>query len=108
MTNIGIGLASFAAILCGALMGRFAAHRLPRPYLGAETQSAVTVSVAVIATLAALVLGLMISAANTSFSTRTDEVRQLSLHHIRMDRNLRRYGPEGDDARAKLGAWATV
>src|SRR4051794_25391601 len=108
MTNIGIGLTSFAAILCGALIGRFAAHRLPRPYLGAETQSAVTVSVAVIATLAALVLGLMISAANTSFSARTDEIRQLSLQLIRMDRNLRRYGPEAVDARAKVRAWATI
>jgi hypothetical protein len=48
----------------------------------------------------------MISAANTSFSARSDEVRKLSLQLIRMERNLRRYGPEADDARAKLRAWA--
>src|SRR4051812_15006427 len=108
MTNTGIGLISFAAILGGVIIGRIAARRLPGLYLGTETQSAVTVSVAVIATLSALVLGLMISAANTSFSARTDEVRQLSLQLIRMDRNLRRYGPEATDARAKLQAWATT
>jgi hypothetical protein len=108
MTNIGIGVTSFVAIFGGVLIGRFAGRRLPGHHLDAQTQSAVNVSVAVIATLAALVLGLMISAANGSFSARTDEIRQLSLQLIRMDRNLRRYGPEAGDARAKLHAWAAI
>jgi hypothetical protein len=50
----------------------------------------------------------MITTANTSFSARADEVRELSLQLIRIDRNLRRYGPEADDARTKLHAWATA
>jgi ABC-type amino acid transport system permease subunit len=104
--NYVIGLISFAAIFGGALIGRFAANRLPGHHLSSETQSAVTVSVAVIGTLSALVLGLMISAANSSFSKASDEIRELSLQLIRMDRNLRRYGPEADDARAKLHSWA--
>jgi len=108
MINLVIGLASFVAIFGGVLIGRFASRRLPGHHLSSETQSAVTVSVAVIGTLAALVLGLMISAANTSFSTRSDAVRELSLQVIRIERNLRRYGPEADDARAKLRAWAVV
>jgi ABC-type amino acid transport system permease subunit len=108
MTNIIIGFISFVAIFGGVLVGRFAARRLPSRHLSAETQSAVTVSVAVIGTLSALVLGLMISAANSSFSARSDEIRQLSLQLIRVDRNLRRYGPEADDVRTKLHAWAHV
>jgi|SRR5215831_16896897 len=107
MINFVIGAISFAAIFSGVLIGRFAARRLPNHHLNSETQSAVTVSVAVIGTLSALVLGLMISAANSSFSKRSDEVRQLSLQMIRVERNLRRYGPEGDDARARLHEWAT-
>ena len=105
MINIIIGLIAFAAIFGGVLIGRFAANRLPGHHLSSETQSAVTVSVAVIGTLSALVLGLMITTANTSFSARSDEVRELSLQLIRIDRNLRRYGPEANDARAKLHAW---
>ena len=101
-----IGLIAFAAIFGGVLIGRFVARRLPGHHLSSETQSVVTVSVAVIGTLSALVLGLMITSANTSFSARADEVRELSLQLIRMDRNLRRYGPEADDARAKLHEWA--
>lgn len=100
-----IGLISLAAIFGGVLIGRFVARRLPGHHLTNETQSVVTVSVAVIGTLSALVLGLMITSANSSFSARADEVRELSLQLIRMDRNLRRYGPEADDARAKVGEW---
>lgn len=107
MIHIVIGLISFAAIFGGALVGLFVRRRLPGHHLSSETQSVVTVSVAVIGTLSALVLGLMISAANSSFSKRSDEVRDLSLQVIRMERNLRRYGP-GDDARAKIRAWAAI
>ena len=106
MINIIIGLISLATIFGGVLIGRLAARRLPDRHLGTETQSVVTVSVAVIGTLSALVLGLMITSANSSFSARSDEVRELSLQLIRMERNLRRYGPEADDARTKLRAWA--
>src|SRR5437660_11157223 len=108
MIHVVIGLISFAAIFSGALIGLFVRRRLPGHHLSTETQSVVTVSVAVIGTLSALVLGLMISAANTSFSARSDEIRQLSLQVIRVDRNLRRYGPGAEGVRTKLHAWAQV
>jgi ABC-type amino acid transport system permease subunit len=108
MTNTAIGLFSFLAIFGGVVIGMLVARRLPGQHRGSETQSAVTVSVAVIGTLSALVLGLMISAANSSFSARSDEIRQLSLQLIRVERNLRRYGPEADDVRTKLHAWGQV
>src|SRR3954464_11216285 len=108
MIHIVTGLISFAAIFGGALIGLFVRRRLPGHHLSSDTQSVITVSVAVIGTLAALVLGLMISAANSSFSKRSDEVRELSLQVIRIERNLRRYGPEADDARMKLRAWASI
>jgi hypothetical protein len=52
-----IGLIAFGAIFSGVLIGRFVACRLPGHHLSSETQSVVTVSVAVIGTLSALVLG---------------------------------------------------
>lgn len=108
MNHFTIGLISFAGIFGGALIGFYGSRRLPPHHRSAETQTAVTVSVAVIGTLAALVLGLMITAANSSFTKRSEEVRELSLQLIRMDRNLSRYGPEADDVRAKLRDWATA
>src|SRR5438045_9509580 len=108
MIHVVTGLISFAAIFAGALIGLFARKRLPSHHLGSETQSAITVSVAVLGTLSALVVGLMITAANSSFSARSDEVRELSLQLIRMDRNLRRYGPDAAEARASLRIWAVA
>src|SRR3954454_10067851 len=108
MNHLLIGLISFVAIFGGALIGFFLARRLPGEHLDTRTQSVVSVSVAVIGTLSALVLGLMISAANSSFSRRSDGIRELSLQVIRIERNLRRYGPEADDARANMRAWAAI
>ena len=106
MVHVLTGLIAFAAIFGGAMIGILCARRLPEHHLSAQTQSAITVSVAVIGTLSALVLGLMITAANSSFSARSDEVRELALQIIRIDRNLRRYGPEAAPVRARVGEWA--
>lgn len=106
MLHVFIGLAAFVAIFGGALIGLLCARRLPEHHLSSQTQSAITVSVAVIGTLSALVLGLMITAANSSFSARSDEVRELALQIIRIDRNLRRYGPETVEVRKRVGEWA--
>jgi hypothetical protein len=108
MINIMVGAISFIAIFGGVLIGMFVAQRLPGHHISNQTQSAITVSVAVIGTLSALVLGLMITAANSSFSSRSEEVRELSLQLIRMDRNLRRYGPETEEARTRLRKWAVA
>jgi hypothetical protein len=97
-----VGLISFAAIFGGALAGLFAARSLPEHHLGDETRAAVTVSVAIVGTLSALVLGLMISTASSSFSARSNEVTEISSYLIRIDRILQRYGPEAENARAKL------
>ena len=106
MTNYIIGSISFVVIFGGVLIGMFCARRLPERHLSSQTQSVVTVSVAVIGTLSALVLGLMISVAYSSYSKASDEVRDLSLQVIRIERNLRRYGPEATEARATLHIWA--
>ena len=100
--NYVIGLISFIAIFGGALVGVFAARALPEHHLSSETRTAVTVSVAIVGTLSALVLGLMISTASSSFSARSNEVTEISSYLIRMDRILQRYGPEAQNARAKL------
>jgi len=63
-----IGLVVLALVLAGALAGVKVRDRLPKHHLSDETKNLVSVSTAVVATVSALVLGLLISNANTSFT----------------------------------------
>jgi hypothetical protein len=63
---------------------------------------------AVVATFSALVLGLLISNANTSFSALGGEVTTLSAQILRLDGLLRRYGPDTGSARETLRQYAEL
>ncbi len=106
MGNAAIGLIAFVVIFGGALVGVSAARYLPEHHLDAETRSAVSVSVAIVGTLSALVIGLLISTASHSFSERSAAVSDMSSDIVRIDRMLRRLGPEANYARMQLREWA--
>jgi hypothetical protein len=101
-----IGLIVFAVILTGAFAGWAMRKRLPANHLTDETKNLVSVSMAVVATLSALVLGLLISNANSSFTALGGEVTMLSAQMIRLDQVLRRYGPETKQTRELLRQYA--
>ena len=63
---------------------------------------------AIVATLTSMVLALMLSSANSSFSTNAGIVKKLSSDFVHLDHMLRAYGREANDARAKLRAYATM
>src|SRR5687767_6100030 len=96
---VTVGIIVFSVILAGALLGWIIRRRLPAHHLNDETKSLVSVSTAVVATVSALVLGLLISNANSSFTSLGGQVTALSAQIIRLDQILRRYGPETDTAR---------
>src|SRR6516165_11009762 len=102
LTPVNIGSIVFAIILAGAFAGWAANEYLPANQLTEATRSLVSVSMAIVATISALVLGLLISNANASFVTRAGEVTQLSADILRLEQMLRRYGPETDTARRTL------
>jgi hypothetical protein len=54
------------------------------------------------ATMAALVLALLIASAKSSYDAQRSEVTQISANIILLDRVLAHYGPETKDARALL------
>jgi len=103
-----IGVIVFAVILTGALVGYALRQCLPKHHLCEETKSTVSVSMAVVATFSALVLGLLISNANTSFSALGGEVTTLSAQILRLDGLLGRYGPETGSARETLRNYAEL
>jgi len=103
-----IGLIVFVVILAGSFVGYALRQCLPKHHLCEETKSTVSVSMAVVATFSALVLGLLISNANTSFSALGGEVTALSAQILRLDGLLRRYGPDTGSARETLRQYAEL
>ncbi len=85
----------FGASLLGLYLGRV----LPREHVSKESKEIVHAFLGVIALLAAVVLGLLIFAAKTSFDTKDVEWRRAAANIILLDRTLAHYGPETDKAR---------
>ena len=101
-----IALVVLAVILAGAFAGVKVRDRLPEHHLTDETRNLVSVSTAVVATVSALVLGLLISNANTSFIRVGGEITNLSAQILRLDRILHRYGADAEQARHTLLQYA--
>jgi hypothetical protein len=101
-----IGFIVLATVLAGAFAGVKVRERLPKHHLTDETKNLVSVSTAVVATVSALVLGLLISNANTSFTRLGGQVTALSAEILRLDHILRRYGPDAEPARNMLLQYA--
>src|SRR5947208_11927813 len=86
----------------GSLVGIYLRRVLPPDHIKDDTRQIVNVAIGLIATLAALVLGLMVASAKSSFDARADEVRESGARIIMLDRSLRQYGPQTTEARHLL------
>ena len=85
-----------------ALVGMVLHVKLPDTHLDADSRDVVKLVMGLIATMAALVLGLLIASANTSYDRQSSELRALSADVILMDRTLEFYGPDAKDLRDRL------
>jgi hypothetical protein len=92
----------FACVFGGALLGMFLRSALPEEHLSGETKDVVKVAIALIATMAALVLSLLVSSAKSSYDTRNNEIVQMSASLIALDRALAHYGPDTKDVRSLI------
>src|SRR5262249_32134617 len=91
------------AVLMGAtLLGSSLGRRLPTTQVTGQTWSSVSLGLGFIATMAAIVLGLLVAAAKGSYDTKHDEVQSAAAKFILLDRTLRQYGPETQSVRALL------
>jgi hypothetical protein len=106
MSSEELGMTAFVVIFGGAVAGVAIGRRMPDHHLSVDTRDAVALSMAVVGTLSALVLGLLISTASSTFSARSDAVAALSVDIIRLDRSLARYGSNAAEARQELKTYA--
>jgi hypothetical protein len=97
-----IFLISVACIFAGALFGLWLSRVVPEAHLRDDSKATVKVVTGMIATLAALVLGLLISSANTFFDSVDTAITHSGARIILLDRALANYGPETKEAREQL------
>lgn len=75
---------------------------LPGHHLSSDAKDVVRLGAGLIATIAALVLGLLIASAKTSFDTQNTQIKQLTADIILLDNLLAQYGPETTAVRVLL------
>jgi hypothetical protein len=92
----------FACVFGGALLGLGLRHILPEEHLSQDTKDVVKLGMGVVATMAALVLGLLIASAKEAYDAQSRAVTQMSANFILIDRLLAHYGPEAKEARNQL------
>ena len=92
----------FALTLGGIVLGALLRTTLPQHHLSKDSQDVVRLGVGLIATIAALVLGLLIAAAKGSFDTQSGQVKQITANMILLDLLLEKYGPEALPIRVEM------
>ena len=102
MNALAVGGIVFGCVFGGAVLGMLLGAILPKNHLSADSKDVIKVAIAMIATLAALVVGLLISSAKSSFDDKDTEMRRMAAQAILLDRTLAEYGPEGREIRDKF------
>jgi hypothetical protein len=102
MNDLLISLLVFVLIFGGALIGVVVRPLLSEQHLHPDSRDVVKMTTGLIGTLAALVLGLLIASAKSSFDQKTNQVRQMTATIILLDDLLMQYGPEATHLRNLL------
>lgn len=97
-----IALVVFVVVFGGACLGMYLRTVLPDEHLGPEARDAIKIAMAMIATLSALVLGLLTAAANSSLAQKQNDLRTSASQVVLLDRTLAEYGPETAEIRTLL------
>ncbi len=102
MSLILVAAILFVCLVGAAFLGRRVHHYLPEAHLSSDSKDAVKLAMGLVATMTALVLGLLVSSAKDSYDTKRSEVIQMAAKVAFLDRVLTLYGPEAAQARGEL------
>jgi hypothetical protein len=102
MSSIGSSVIVFAFVFGGAIFGLFIRAVLPEHHLKAESKDVVKLGMGLVATMSALILGLLVSSAKGHYDTQSSELTEMSSKVVMMDRLLAHYGPETKEIRGVL------
>jgi len=78
MSPIAVSLIVFVCVFGGAMCGILLRDALPQDHRSADSKGVVTMSMGLVATMAALVLGLLVSSAKSFYDAQSTELTQIS------------------------------
>jgi hypothetical protein len=99
---MAIGWVVFALVFGSAMLAMSLHAVVPEHHLSTDSKEAVKLGIAVIATISALVVSLLLASAKGSYDARSREFTQMSANLILLDRVLAHYGPETKEVRDQL------
>ncbi len=102
MSTALTSLILLAALVAAVLLGRTVRPHLPDHHLSGDSKDAVKLAMGLVATMTALLLGLLVSSAKGTYDTQRTEVIQMAAKVAFLDRVLTAYGPEAAEARARF------
>ena len=92
----------FAFVSGGAALGMLLRGILPAHHLSEESRDVVRLGTGLVATMAALVLGLLVASAKGAYDAQKDGLDKITANLTLLDTTLAQYGPETQEARAIL------
>ena len=100
--SVWILIISLGAMIGGAAIGSWVRDRLPEHHLADRPAGVIKSGMGLISTLAALILGLLISTAKISYDSTASQVSQIASDLVLLDQLLSEYGPSASVAREAL------
>src|SRR5260221_11186704 len=94
MNSAAISSIVFVFLAVGALLGVFVRSILSEHHLNSDSKDVVKLSIGLIATMSALVLGLLIATEKTSFDAKATQVSQMAANVVLLDQSFAHYGTE--------------
>jgi len=101
-TGIDFAVLTFACTFAAALLGTFIRTTLPPAHVSKESQDVIRLGMGLVATMTALLLGLVTAAAKGSFDSQDVAIKNTAAGILTLDRLLARYGPETQPTRDLL------
>ncbi len=99
MNTILVGLIVFSLLFGCALLGMFLRRRIPDHQMDSESKDVLKLATGIIATLSAMVLGLLISTTKIAFDRLNTDLKNSSGQVLQLDRTLAQYGSETAEIR---------
>lgn len=102
MNSYQLSLIAFLIIFGSALLGFLLQSIIPKQHLTGDSKDAVKLGAGLLASMAALVLGLMVSSAKGTFDSINVQFSNGAAMDMHLEHVLKQYGPEADPIRKEL------